>query len=286
MRANQNSTSIQEGNRAWWQSKPMAYGWRDPIRFAEGTREFFEELDRRFFYASPFFEGNRPFAGLIPFELLKEKRVLEIGCGLGSHAQLLAETGCQLTAIDLTHKAIELTRRRLEIKNLIVDLQVMDAEAIEFPDEEFDFVWSWGVIHHSSRPERIVKEVYRVLKPGGKFRLMVYHLASLTALYSIGRGFLTGKFFKGMSMEEVLNFYSDGYIARFYTKDQLTKLLRDYGFAKVELYILGQKSELIPIPGAGLVGRMKYDILEAIPDDIAKYVLSKVGNFLFAVASK
>jgi ubiquinone/menaquinone biosynthesis C-methylase UbiE len=282
----QNRLDTQHNNKAWWESKPMAYAWKEPIRFPEGTREFFEEIDRRFFFASSFFEGERPFARLIPFDLLRGKRVLEIGCGLGSHARLLAQAGCQLTAIDLTKRAVELTRKRLAFKNLTADLRVMDAEKLEFPDENFDFVWSWGVIHHSSRTEEIVKEVYRVLKPGGEFRLMVYHLISLSALYSIGRGGLTGKFFQGMSLAEVLSFYTDGYIARFYTKRGLASMLMKCGFSKTEVDVLGQKSELLPLPGEGLVGHMKQRLLKRVPDAIAENVLSRVGNFLFAVASK
>lgn len=277
---------VQIQNKNWWENNPMAYCWHDRITFQEGTVEFFEEIDRRFFLASPFYTGEKPFARLIPFENLKHKRVLEIGCGLGSHTQQLVEAGCRLTAIDLTNRAVELTKKRLSLRNFVADVRVMDAEVMDFPDEEFDFVWSWGVIHHSSRPQQIIKEVFRILKNGGEFRLMVYHLKSLSTLYALGRGLISGKLLKMRSITDTLNAYSDGYIAKHYTKDELHHILLSNGFTSVKINILGQTSELLPLPGRGLLGHTKSLILKKIPDSFAEYILTRLGGFLFAIARK
>jgi SAM-dependent methyltransferase len=264
----------------------MSYDWHKTLQVSEGTPEFYEEVDRRFFSSSSFYRGQRPFERWIPFRHLQAQRVLEIGCGLGTHAQLLSEAGCQLTCIDLTEKAVENTRRRLELRGLSSDIRRMDAEKMDFPDGEFDLVWSWGVIHHSSDTERIIRQVFRVLKPGGEFRFMVYHRRSLSGFYCLGRGLLTGKFFKGMSAQEVLSFYTDGYLARFYTRSELRALLMDCGFSKVETQVLGQKSELLPLPGNGVSGRLKRALLRGLPDQIAEHLLSVAGYFLFAVGHK
>ncbi len=278
--------NLQARNKLWWERNPMSYDWHRTMLMQEGTREFFEEMDRRFFGSSPFYLGERPFGRLIPFDHLSGKRVLEIGCGLGAHAQLLAEAGCDLTCIDLTQKAVDLTLKRFALRRMKVDVRMMNAEKMTFPDAEFDFVWSWGVIHHSPDTEAIVREVYRVLKEGGEFRLMVYHRRSLTAGVSLMRGLASGKFFKGMSVADVLNFYSDGYLARFYTRDQITDMLTRYGFRIVRTSVMGQKSELLPIPGKGLIRRLKSVVLSGTPDRIAGRLLAVVGSFLFATALK
>lgn len=282
-------TEVQTENRRWWDANPMSYDWHKTILAAEGTREFYQEIDRRFFSSSSFYRSpnpTRPFERWIPFDRLRGKRVLEIGCGLGAHAQLLSEAGCSLTCIDITDRAVDNTRRRLVLCGLPGDVRRMDAEEMEFHDGEFDFVWSWGVIHHSAHPERILQQVYRVLKPGGEFRLMVYHWPSLSGFYSLGQGFLTGKFLRGMSARQVLGFYTDGYLARFYTRRELRKLLLDHGFSRIATRSLGQKSELLPLPGKGALGALKRALLRFITDRLAEQALSVAGFFLFAVAYK
>ncbi len=280
------SSSAQEHNRRWWNQTPMSYDWRRKITLPEGSREFFDEVDARFYASSPFYRAPQPYGRLIPFEKLKGKRVLEIGCGLGLHSQLMAEAGARLTSIDLTPRAVGLTRKRMDLKGIESDVRVMDAENMEFEENEFDFVWSWGVIHHSAQTERIVSEVFRVLRPSGEFRSMVYHKRSINALAIMTRGLITGKFFRGMSTEDVFNLYSDGYSARFYSASEFGSMLIRNGFAIEDVRIVGQKSELIPIPGNGVFGRIKYAVVPAIPDSFAENILSLVGGFLFVTATK
>src|SRR5205085_6810649 len=135
------------------------------------------------------------YSGLIPFAELASKDVLEIGCGTGVHARLLAEAGAKLTAIDLTPTAVELTRRRLELSGLQADVREADAEQLPFDDASFDFIWSWGVIHHSAHTERVVEELARVLRPGGRLELMIYHRSSVTywIQYQLIRGVFGGR---------------------------------------------------------------------------------------------
>jgi 2-polyprenyl-3-methyl-5-hydroxy-6-metoxy-1,4-benzoquinol methylase len=277
---------VQAESKGWWEANPMSYDWHNTLQAPEGTREFYDGIDRRFFASSSFYRGRQPFEKLIPFDRLKGKRVLEIGCGLGAHAQLLSEAGCNLTCIDLTEKGVTNTRRRLDLRGLHADIRQMDAEQLDFPDGEFDFVWSWGVIHHSANTEQIVRNVFRVLKPGGEFRLMVYHRRSLSGLYCLVRGLFTGKFFQGMSRQQVLSFYTDGFLARFYTRRELRELLGRAGFSSVDTRVLGQKSELLPLPGKGVSGRVKHTLLRILPDWVAERALSVAGYFLFAIARK
>jgi len=277
--------NLQKENKNWWTRNPMSYDWHGSNSYEEGTAEFFKEIDSRFFNSSPLFEGSQPFGRFIPFPELKGKRVLEIGCGLGSHSQLLAEAGCRLSSIDLTTRAVALTKRRLELRKLPAEVIEMDGENMAFGDDEFDFVWSWGVIHHSAHTDQIVREVARVLKPGGQFRLMVYNRRAFDSYIKLVRGFATGKFFSGMSTDEILSYYTDGFIARFYNQKSLKTLLEANGLRLVSVTALGQTSELVPLPGTGLSGSLKYGIVSRIPDAFASSLLYRTGSFLFAVAT-
>jgi SAM-dependent methyltransferase len=112
---------------------------------------------------------------LAKFDETRGKAVLEIGVGLGSDHQRLVEAGARATGIDLTERAIQYTARRMGIFGLPSRLSVADAENLCFPDETFDAVYSWGVIHHSPDTARAVREIHRVLRPGGTARIMIYH---------------------------------------------------------------------------------------------------------------
>ena len=105
----------------------------------------------------------------------KNKNLLEIGVGLGADHQKLAMSGFNMYGIDLTERAINYTKERLKLFSLQSELFVSDAENLPFEDEKFDFLYSWGVIHHSPDTNRAVKEIYRVLKKGGEARIMIYH---------------------------------------------------------------------------------------------------------------
>ena len=113
------------------------------------------------------------------FEKFKNKKVLEIGVGLGADHQKLAEHGAILTGIDLTPRAINHTKRRFELMGLNSNLQIADAENLPFEDNSFDAVYSWGVLHHSPDTQKAVNEVYRVLKPEGQAKIMIYNKYSL-----------------------------------------------------------------------------------------------------------
>jgi ubiquinone/menaquinone biosynthesis C-methylase UbiE len=113
------------------------------------------------------------------FDEARGLRVLEIGVGLGADHQKFAEAGADLWGIDLTERAIELTRRRLETFGQVSRLAVGDAENLDFPDETFDRVYSWGVLHHSPNTPKAISEVWRVLKRGGSASIMIYHKWSM-----------------------------------------------------------------------------------------------------------
>jgi len=107
----------QAANKAWWESAPMRYDWREAVVQSPGSEAYFKEIDRRFFASARTFMPWRaiPFDAVIPFEKLHDKDVLEIGVGQGTHAQLLALHCKTFIGIDLTIAAAAMTSKRLKL---------------------------------------------------------------------------------------------------------------------------------------------------------------------------
>ncbi len=103
------------------------------------------------------------------------ERVLEIGCGTGSDLLQFAKHGADAVGIDITAEHIRLARER--VGNLARVLRGSGTN-IPFPDQSFDYVYSHGVLHHLDQPRRMVEEIFRVLRPGGRFNVHVYALWS------------------------------------------------------------------------------------------------------------
>jgi ubiquinone/menaquinone biosynthesis C-methylase UbiE len=110
------------------------------------------------------------------------RKLLEIGVGAGTDHVQWARAGAECWGVDLTDEAIETTRTHLGLHGLQSNLQRVDAETLPFDDASFDLAYSWGVIHHSDSPPRIVAQIHRVLRPGGTFIGMVYARYSVAAL--------------------------------------------------------------------------------------------------------
>ena len=163
------------------------------------------------------------FGRIIPFDAIRGRRVLEIGCGMGLHTETLVRAGADVTTIDISETSVDATARRLAIKGLKADVRRMDAEILEFPDASFDFVWSWGVIHHSAMTGRIVRQIDRVLKAGGELGEGVESRGDARHT-TMARRYMTG-FWRGRSLDECLWRDTDGFTARYYSRDQLADRL-------------------------------------------------------------
>lgn len=116
------------------------------------------------------------------FDSAADQRVLEIGVGLGADHQRFAEAGADLFGVDLTERAIDHTARRMDAFGLVSQLRVADAENLPFDDAFFDRVYSWGVLHHTPGTSQAIAEVRRVLKPGGRASVMIYHKWSMVGM--------------------------------------------------------------------------------------------------------
>lgn len=155
----------------FWSRYPCA---KNLISGSAGEREFFAEHDRIIDMLTPYHKE------VYQYDRFSGKRVLEIGCGMGSHARRFAEHAGEFYAVDLSPQSIEITKKRFALFNLDSKNVVMgDAENLPYPDEYFDHVYSNGVIHHSPDTQKAVMEIYRVLKPGGTVTVMIYNKDSI-----------------------------------------------------------------------------------------------------------
>ena len=117
------------------------------------------------------------------FEEGAGKDVLEVGVGMGADHLEWARCGPHcLAGVDLTPRAVTWTSQRLAAHGLASELKEGDAEHLPFSENSFDIVYSWGVLHHSPDTAQAFNEVYRVLRPGGTFRAMIYHRPSIVGL--------------------------------------------------------------------------------------------------------
>lgn len=176
-----------------------------------GTKEYFDQVEARKYMVEPHIPG------FSEFEKWKGKKVLEIGCGLGTAAVSFARAGADYTAVELSEESLKLARQRFEVFGLQGRFYSGNAEELSsvVPVERYDLVYSFGVIHHAPHPEKIVAEVKKYLGPESEFRLMLYAKNSWKNIL-IEAGFDQPEAQSGCP------------IAFTYTHDEVRALLRDY----------------------------------------------------------
>ena len=154
-----------------------------------GSREYFEEVEARKYFV----EHHIPrFA---EFGRWQGKKVLEIGCGIGTDTISFARNGAQVTAVDLTEKSLELARQRARVFGLDDRATFLQANAEKLSDyvpvQPYDLVYSFGVIHHTPHPDRVLEEIRKYVTPESTVKIMVYNRWSwkvLWILFVYGKG--------------------------------------------------------------------------------------------------
>ncbi len=289
---------LKERVRAFWQEHPCGTKFADA---PPGSRRFYELVEAHRYDK----EWHIPIAA--GFDQAQNLRVLEIGCGLGTDGAQFAKAGADYTGIDLTDAAVELAQKRFELFNLPGTFRVADAERLDFPDNTFDLVYSHGVLHHTPDTAGAIKEVHRVLKPGGRAMIMLYHRNSYNYRVNISmlrRGgvhllrwnggvkfvhLLTGESEEALrehaarlksereylSSEEFLSQNTDGAgnpLARVYSRSEAVKLFHD--FSKVETRVFFLNKKWLPILGP------------ILPRSIESRLASRWGWHLWIYATK
>ena len=161
------------------------------------------------------------------FSESKGKRVLEIGVGLGADHQQFAQAGAELFGVDLTARAVEHTQKRLKCFGLQSTIAIDDAENLSFPNDTFDIVYSWGVLHHSPNTPKAISEVWRVLKPGAVAKIMIYSKWSVIgAMLWTRYALLQGK--PWLSLTEIYDRYLESPGTKAYTISQAKQLMSSF----------------------------------------------------------
>jgi ubiquinone/menaquinone biosynthesis C-methylase UbiE len=157
--------------RSFWNANPC----QSRLSQEADRRRYFEEISRKRF------EGRERHVPVIAkFDSFRGKDVLEIGCGVGTDGIEFARNGANYVGVDLTPNSVELTRERFLTFGVPGRFEVANAEeGLPLPDASVDHVYSFGVIHHSPAPEKIVREIHRILKSGGTFTVMLYNRNSI-----------------------------------------------------------------------------------------------------------
>jgi SAM-dependent methyltransferase len=292
-------SELKERVRAFWQAHPCGTKFSD----AEfGTREFFERVEAHRYAKEWHIPQAANFAGA------RGLKVLEIGCGMGTDGAQFAKAGADYTGVDLTDAAIDLARKRFELSGLKGEFRVADAENLDFADESFDLVYSHGVLHHTPDIQAAINEIHRVLKPGGRAIVMLYHRGSynyrigIRVLRRAGAGLLqreTGiKIVHGLtgepvdslrehaaiaktssnghfSSDEFLSQSTDGAgnpLARVYSRREARELFKAFREVELRAYFLNKR--FIP-----LIGNL-------LPPSIESALASRWGWHLWIYATK
>ena len=135
-----------------------------------GTKEYFDDVERRKYFVEPHIPN---FAN---FNQWSGKKVLEIGCGIGTDAVNFARAGANYTAIELSSESLKIAKQRFKIFGLKGNFIECNAEELTtvIPENHYDLVYSFGVLHHTPKPEKAFAEIKKILKTTGELRIMLY----------------------------------------------------------------------------------------------------------------
>jgi len=200
-----------------------------------GTREYFDEVEARKYFVEPHIPR---FA---EFERWRGKKVLEIGCGIGTDTVNFARHGASVTAVDLSPQSLELARRRVEVYGLQDQVRFYSGSAEELssfvPVEAYDLIYSFGVIHHTPHPERVVQQMRQYAKPGTVVKLMVYYRPSWKVFWIL-LGYGKGQFWR---LKELVAKHSEAQtgcpVTYTYTRNEGRALIESSGFHTTDIFV-------------------------------------------------
>lgn len=222
-----------------------------------GTKEYFDEVEKKKFFVEPHIKS------FSEFNLWNGKKVLEIGCGLATAGINFARNGADYTGVELSKESLDLAKKRFKVYNLNGNFHEGNAENLsEFlPKEKFDLIYSWGVIHHTPNPQKVINEVKKYLHKNGVFKMMLYSSNSWKN-YMICSGLDQPEAQYGCP------------IAYTYTEDEIKDLLGD-DFEIISI----QKDHIFPyqIEPYKRGEYIKQPWFEVMPDEMFKILEKKLG---------
>lgn len=227
-----------------------------------GSPGFFRELDE---YR---FDKLRYLPQVVDFSAYQGKRLLEVGCGVGIDLVHFARGGAIVTGVDVADVPIALARKNFEHNCLTADLRVMNGEALQFEDDSFDVVYAYSVTQYTARPQRMVNELHRVLRPGGEAVIMVYHRHSwLSLLSKLAR----------IEMEHL-----DAPIMRMYSGREFKRLMNPFRNVRISLVRFPVRTRLHHGLRATLYNEVFVRAFRLLPRSLVR----PIGAHIMAFASK
>ncbi|KKU85882.1 MAG: methyltransferase type 12 [Candidatus Wildermuthbacteria bacterium RIFCSPHIGHO2_01_FULL_47_27] len=228
--------------RSYWDKRPcnIRHSPKTP-----GTKEYFDEVEQRKYFV----ESHIP--GFAQFERWRGKKVLEIGCGIGTDAVNFARAGADLTVVELSPASLDIAKKRFEVYGLKARFYLGSAEELSsfVPLEKYDLIYSFGVIHHTPHPEKAMEEIKKYCGPETEARLMIYSKWSWKVLWIIF------KYGKGMFWR------AKDLIPRYSEAQTGSPITYCYSFADIEKLLKG------------------FRIVEIRKDHIFPYVIEKYKNY-------
>jgi 2-polyprenyl-3-methyl-5-hydroxy-6-metoxy-1,4-benzoquinol methylase len=200
-----------------------------------GSREYFDEVEARKYFVEPHIPT---FA---EFDRWKGKRVLEVGCGIGTDSINFARAGAELTAVDLSGESLRIARERAVMMGVEDRIEFVQANAEDLASAvsgaQYDLIYSFGVIHHTPRPERALAEMRTLAAPGSTLKVMVYHRHSWKVLWIlVGEG--RGRFWRA---DELIAKYSEAQtgcpVTYAYSRTEGRELIEQNGFRVEQLAV-------------------------------------------------
>jgi 2-polyprenyl-3-methyl-5-hydroxy-6-metoxy-1,4-benzoquinol methylase len=200
-----------------------------------GTREYFDEVEARKYLVEPHIPR---FAD---FPRWRDKRVLEIGCGIGTDTINFARHGAWVTGIELSEKSLVVARKRAEVYGLQDRIRFYLGNAEELtqfvPVEPYDLIYSFGVVHHTPHPERVIEQMRYYVRPGSTIKIMVYHRYAWKVLWIL-LTYGKGQFWR---LDELVARHSEAQtgcpITYTFARRQVRELLKRYGFQVTEMWV-------------------------------------------------
>jgi ubiquinone/menaquinone biosynthesis C-methylase UbiE len=227
-----------------------------------GTAGFFQELTE---YR---FDKLRYLPRVVDFSAYQGKRLLEVGCGVGTDLVRFARAGAIVTGVDLAEVSIDLARKNVAQDGLTADLQVMNAEDLEFEDSSFDVAYAHGVLQYTADAQKMIKELHRVLRHGGEAILMVYNKYSWLSLLS--------------KLMRVDLEHEDAPVLRMYSIRQFRKMLSPFAEVRIVPERFPVKTRLHRGPKATLYNALFVTGFDYLP----KAVIRPFGWHVMAFARK
>ena len=227
-----------------------------------GTMEFFKDLEQYHY------EKLEYLRRIIDFKAYREKKLLEIGCGLGIDLVQFAKGGAMVTGVDLADNVIGLAKKNLELHGVNGELLVMDGEDLSFNDNSFDAVFTHGVLAYTSNAELMIREIHRVLKPGCEAILMMYHRNSWLFFIAELLGIRLGR--------------EDAPVFKTYSIDEFQRMLKDFSQSEIVTARFPVKTRVHKGPKAVIYNRLFVPFFSVIPEGMVR----RFGAHLIARAKK